>query len=144
VFLSGVLLGPASGARVGALAATVFGLVNPYGLPDPLLLTALIVSRTLIGALGGALRGVLQRGPRLPRMAIFLVAAIVATLVFQGLTNAAIGLTFGNWRAVLVGAVPFALVNLLANSAAFVLLGVSAVDVARRLPLPSQAPEEDG
>jgi hypothetical protein len=143
VFLAGVLLGRASGARVGVLAALVYGLLSPYGLPDPILLTALLLSRLCIGVLGGSLRVWLLAGPRAKRVALFAVAGLLSSLIFQVLTNLAIGLTVGQWRVVLAGAVPYALVNMASNVASFSLLGVSTVDVVRRLPIPILL-EEDG
>jgi len=136
VFLSGVLLGPFAGARVGVLAGLVYGLLNPYGLPSPVLLAALLGSRAVIGVLGGLLRGsILRSGPRVAD-GTFLVGGLLSTLVFQGLTTLAVAVTFGSWKAVILGAIPYALVNLAVNLVVFPLLGPSSVGAARRLPIP--------
>jgi len=143
VFLSGVLLGSRSGMRVGALAAIGFGLLNPNGLPGPPLLTALVVSRMLIGIAAGWFRPVVLTGSVTRRVVGLVAAAFACTLVFQTLTTIALALTLGQWRATLVGAVPFALTNLAWNVAFFPVLGVACVDVARQLPIPGLPFGED-
>lgn len=134
VFLAGVLLGPFAGARVGVLAGLVYGLLNPYGLPGPILLGALLGSRALIGVLGGLLRGAILGTAR--GDGGFLVGGLLSTLIFQGLTTLAVAATFGSWKAVIVGAIPYALVNVAVNLVVFPLLGPSSVAAARRLPIP--------
>jgi hypothetical protein len=143
VFLSGVLLGSRSGMRVGGLAAIGYGLLNPYGLPGPPLLAALVVSRMLIGIAGGWARPVVLGGSLARRTAALVLAAVGCTLVFQTLTTIALAITLGQWRATLVGAVPFALWNLAWNVAFFPVLGVACVDVARRLPIPGLTSREE-
>lgn len=143
VFLSGALLGTRSGMRVGALAAIGYGLLNPYGLPGPPLLAALIISRMLIGLLGGILRPGLLVSSRPRRAAMFIAGGVVSTLLFQALTNVALALTLGQWRATFIGAAPFALTQLAWNAALFPVLGVACVDVARQLPIPGLPSGED-
>lgn len=143
IFLSGALLGYRSGMRVGALAAIGYGLLNPYGLPGPPLLAALVISRMLIGLLGGVMRPMLLDPSRIHRAVAFFAGAVVATLVFQTLTTIAVALTLGPWRATIIGAVPFALINLAWNAVCFPVLGVACVDVARQLPIPGLPSDED-
>lgn len=135
VFLAGVLLGPVAGARVGALAALVYGILNPYGLPSPIILAALLLSRMGIGVLGGLFRGWIlhHRGGR---DGAFLLGGFLSTLLFQGLTTLAIAATLNSWGPVFIGGLPFAFVNLAVNLVVFPLLGASSVDAARRLPIP--------
>jgi hypothetical protein len=139
IFLAGVFLGPVRGARVGATAALIYGVANPYGFPGLPMLAALVVSRALIGALGGAMASIVMHGSRVLWLA---AAAVIATLVFQALTNLVVGLTMGQLRATFVLALPFALTNLVSNLVVFVLAGGGALRVAPHIPVDGLMPRE--
>jgi len=143
VFLSGVLLGPASGARVGLIAALAYGIVNPYGLPTIPLLAALVLARVLTGIVGGLMRPALLRARVLRRLVLFAAAGLLTTFVFDSLTNLSLVITIGQPRAVLVGALPFAVIHHLNNLVVFPILGASSLEVARSLPIPGLVTREE-
>ncbi len=143
VFLSGVLLGWRSGARVGFIAALAYGLLNPYGLPQAPLLAALVIARVLTGAMGGLARGMILRAGFRRQVVLFALAGFVATLLFDALTNLSLALTIGQTGAVMLAAVPFAIVHHVSNVVAFAVLGVSCLEVARLLPIPGLLSREE-
>ncbi len=151
VFLSGVLLGSVSGIRVGILASIAYGLLSPYGLPGVPLLVALVVSRGVVGWLGGAMSPLLGADRDDPegdadglaiarRAAAWAMGGLIATAVFQALTTLAVAYTVGAWRATVLAAVPYAVVALVCNVLVFPLLGTHVHRVARRLPIPELSP----
>ncbi len=88
VFISGFLVGARRGALVGATAAMLFSLFNPYGAPAPTLLAAQVMSMALTGAGGGAIQrsGWLTLRPWL-RMLLFAATGLLLTLVYDILTT---------------------------------------------------------
>src|SRR5712672_2287894 len=112
VFLSGILSGPAWGLWIGGVARLVFSLANPYGPPHPWILVAQVVAAALIGAMGGLagpwlLRGAESAGSRRARLAVLLACGLVATLLYDTLTNVAQGIAFGSLAvAIALGALP--------------------------------------
>jgi hypothetical protein len=141
VFLSGVLLGPVPGARVGLLASAVFRILTPFGPPPLPLLVALLLGGVLVGVVGGLLRPVLFGVGRIPRTILLVGAGALCTLLTQALTNSAVALTIGQWKATLVGAIPFVLTNLLCNVVVFPVLGTACIEAAPHLPIPGLVPE---
>lgn len=127
--LGGVALGAARGAVVGALAAGVFSLASPYGLPAPLLLAAQMAGLGCAGAVGGVAGRRVRAAPETvpvapwrswPRAAL---AGLVVTVVYDGLTNLAILASFDlPAGVVLAGAVPFFLVHVATNVAFFTVI----------------------
>ncbi|MBK8166294.1 MAG: ECF transporter S component [bacterium] len=127
--LGGVALGPARGAVVGALAAGVFSLASPYGLPAPLLLAAQMAGLGTAGV-AGAVAG--RRGRAVPGAAprrswrswpLAALAGLVVTVVYDGLTNLAILASFDfPAGVVLAGALPFFLVHMATNVAFFAVI----------------------
>lgn len=127
--LGGVALGPARGAVVGALAAGVFSLASPYGLPAPVLLAAQMAGLGTAGAVGGLVgcraRTVPEPPPARswrswPRAAF---AGLVVTVVYDVLTNLAILASFDlPAGVVLAGALPFFLVHVATNVAFFTVI----------------------
>lgn len=136
VFLTGALFGVKSGVRVGVIASVAYGLLSPYGLPDPLLLTALVLGRVWIGALGGWFRPALHDGERWRRVLLFAAGGALGSLGFHALTNVALGITMSAWRTVLLGAIPFALIGIASNIVVFAILGVPCLEIARHIPIP--------
>lgn len=127
VALAGVALGPVRGALVGALAAGVFSLGSPYGLPAPLLLAAQMAGLAAAGAVGSAAGGP-ARAARdgappaarraWPRAAL---AGLVVTVIYDVLTNLALLLSLDLPAGlVLHGALPFFLLHAASNVAFFV------------------------
>lgn len=124
--LGGVALGAMRGAVVGALAAGVFSLASPYGLPAPLLLAAQMAGLGFAGAVGGVAgrraRAVPDVAPARPWRSWpqAALAGLVVTVVYDGLTNLAILASFDLAAGiVLAGALPFFLVHVATNVAFF-------------------------
>jgi len=125
--LSGVVLGSRYGLVCGSIAATVYSLGSPYGVPMPLILGAQVVGLGVAGAVGGPSGRTIRRLQRAGRIRAALVAAaltgLVVTLVFDLLTNLAIVGAFDlEPMVVLVGAVPFFLIHGGVNTVVFALL----------------------
>jgi hypothetical protein len=140
VFVSGMLAGPAWGLWIGAVARLVFSVANPYGPPHPWILAAQVLGAMLVGGLGGLARPWLFRVSESPessraRVAILLVCGLVATLLYDALTNIAQGIAFGSFRvAIALGALP-ALQHLASNLVIFALVGNAALPWLRRHPM---------
>lgn len=124
VVLCGGVLGPRAGAGTGALAAVIYSLGSPYGLPVPLMLVAQAVglgAAGVLGAFGG--NRVLSRHFKGERAASVLTAVLTglgSTLIYDLLTNLAIIGAFDlNAAVVLTGAVPFVLLHLGSNAVIF-------------------------
>ncbi len=137
--LAGVVLGPGLGFACGALAAAVFSLGNPIGLPTPPLLAAQMVGMGCAGLAGPLIAGRRGRRPdRSPTWNLVRAAAggLAVTVVFDLLTNLASLVTFAMpLRVLLVGAIPFFLVHAGSN---VVLFAALLPVLARRLgPLAS-------
>ncbi|UCH82907.1 MAG: hypothetical protein JSW50_10570 [Candidatus Latescibacterota bacterium] len=88
IFISGFLLGPGYGAVVGAVAALIYSLFNPFGAAMPPLLAAQVIGFAVIGICGGIM------GPAVARMnrGVINVAAagllgFFLTLFYDLLTN---------------------------------------------------------
>ena len=133
--LAGVVLGPVRGFVAGALAAAVYSLGSPYGLPAPLLLVAQMAGLGSAGPLGHlAMRRIsaprretaspraddfpaVKPGQRAARAA---AAGLAVTVVHDALTNLAIvGMLDLPTRVVLAGAVPFFLIHAASNVVIF-------------------------
>jgi hypothetical protein len=120
--LSGVVVGPAWGAWVGAIARLIFSVANPYGPPHPWVLCAQVLGGALLGAAGGFLRRALVRGDAVGATA-WLLTGTVATVLYDLMTNAALGMVYGSIPAALaMGAIP-ALQHIGSNTVIFFILG---------------------
>ncbi len=139
VFLSGLLAGPAWGLWIGGVARLVFSVANPYGPPHPWILVAQVVGAALVGALGGLARPSLlgapeSRGAERARVALLLACGLVATLLYDVLTNVAQGIAFGSFAvAIALGALP-ALQHLASNLVIFPLVGNLAIPWLKQHP----------
>ena len=142
IALAGAVLGVRGGSLTGVLAAAIFSLGSPYGLPHPLLLMAQTVGLGLAGAVGSwsapPLIRALSNRHRIRAMVWAGGTGLVATIGYDLLTNLAIIVAFDlEPVVVLVGAVPFFLVHAGVNTAVFsVLLPV----LLPRLALLARAP----
>jgi len=140
VFLSGVLAGPAWGLWIGAVSRLVFSVANPYGPPHPWILAAQVLGAMLVGGLGGLTRPWLFRASESPgasraRVAILLVCGLVATLLYDALTNIAQGIAFGSFPvAIALGALP-AVQHVASNLVIFSLVGNLAIPWLRQHPM---------
>jgi hypothetical protein len=126
VFLSGFILGPRTGAVVGAGSWGLFSAFNPMGAAVPPVLAAQVAGGGLIGIAGGVL------GPlflRLPHRGVSLVVCgitgAVLTLVFQIVINIVAFWVFTDDRALgamwvfVAGGIVFTLMHLIWNTAVF-------------------------
>ncbi|MEN8006424.1 MAG: ECF transporter S component [Candidatus Krumholzibacteriota bacterium] len=127
IALAGAVLGPRKGFLAGALAAAIYSLGSPYGLPHPLLLLAQICGLGLAGVIGNLgsrqLAGALRQGGRMTALILAAATGFSATLVYDLFTNLAIVQAFELSAAVvLAGAIPFFLIHAGVNTAIFTVL----------------------
>ena len=140
VFLSGLLAGPAWGVWIGAVARLIFSVANPYGPPHPWILVAQILGAALVGGIGGLARPWLLYAPETPRSAgarvpILLACGLVATLLYDGLTNIAQGIAYRSFTvSIALGILP-AVQHLASNLVIFALVGNFAVPWLRQHPM---------
>ena len=136
VFSSGVLLGAADGALVGALSEAVFSLLNPYGAAHPLVTLAQVSGMALAGVAGGlAARWGLPTWSLLPRAIALGLFAVALTAFFDLVTNLATGVLYGQMSVVLLGGIPFSLVHIVTNVLLFAAIGTPLVGVFARYRL---------
>jgi hypothetical protein len=124
--IAGIVLGPGLGFACGALAAGIYSLSTPIGLPTPPLLAAQMVGMGCAGLLGPLAAGSRGRGPtRSPAWAMVRAGAggLVVTVIFDLLTNLASLATFDMPIGVLlVGAIPFFAIHAGSNIVIFAAL----------------------
>src|SRR5689334_12878877 len=133
LFVGGWVLGPFWGAVAGALGEFLYSAINPYGsgLMHPLVLSSQVAGMALSGAAGGWLG---RRAPAsaFPRWAAVVATGVLVTLVFDALTNLASGAVYGQWKATLLAAIPFAAIHVGTNAALFATVGVLLVNALER------------
>ena len=131
VAVAGGVLGLRLGVLCGCLVALVYSLGSPYGPAPPLLLIAQAVGMGGAGAAGWLVRrpllGTLAEGRRYGAMLMAGSTGLVATILYEGLTNAAIMVTLDlDPRVVVTGAIPFLIIHVGVNTVLFT-LGLPAV-----------------
>ncbi len=89
IFTSGVWLGVRRGALVGVAAELLYSGLNPYGFAPPPLLAAQVLGMSGIGAAGGVFAAPTTRWPWRAQALLAGLCGLVATLVFDVLTNSA-------------------------------------------------------
>ncbi len=135
IFLGGVVTGPLHGFAIGVLAELVFSMLNPLGPALPLVFVAQLIGMGIAGAAGGLL------GPRIARLrggarvAVLAVAGFTVTLLFDVITNLALGIHLGPVFPTLAGGLAFSLVHLAANTLAFAVLGAGGLRVFEGMAL---------
>jgi energy-coupling factor transport system substrate-specific component len=135
VFLGGVVTGALSGFAIGVLAELVFSMLNPLGPALPLVFVAQLIGMGIAGAAGGLL------GPRIPRLRagarvmVLAAAGLAVTLIFDVLTNLALGIHLGPVLPTLAGGLVFSVVHLTANTLAFAVLGAGGIRVFEGMAL---------
>jgi len=121
--VAGVVLGPVRGFVAGALAAAVYSLGSPYGLPAPLLLLAQMAGLGSAGPIGWLAAG--RRQPARARSTLHApvraaAGGLAITVIHDALTNLAIlGMLDLPTGVVLAGALPFFLVHAGSNLVIF-------------------------
>jgi len=140
VFVSGMLAGPGWGLWIGATARLLFSLANPYGPPHPWVLVAQVAAAAIVGALGGLTGAPLllaeESAPAFRARAVVLGAlGLAATLIYDGLTNAAQAVAFRSLElSIALGIVP-AIQHAASNIVLFALLGTFALPWLRKHPV---------
>jgi len=100
VFVSGFLTGAGRGALIGAAAALLFSLFNPYGAAAPPLLLAQITGMVLTGLAGGLVQRTHWLGrPVWIRTALFGGAGLLLTLIYDVLTTLSFALVMAGGKA---------------------------------------------
>jgi energy-coupling factor transport system substrate-specific component len=127
IALAGAALGPRAAFGAGVLAAAIFSLGSPYGLPHPLLLVAQTCGLGLAGVAGWWGAGPVIRGlahqKRIQAMVWAGGAGFSATFIYDLLTNLAIIRAFEMAPAVVItGAVPFFLIHAGVNTTIFAVM----------------------
>jgi len=127
IALAGAVLGPRKGFLAGGLAAAIYSLGSPYGIPHPLLLAAQICGLGMAGVIGSlGARWVGQALRHRGRVTALILAAgtgFFSTLVYDLFTNLAIIGAFQLSAAVvLAGAIPFFLIHAGFNTAIFTIM----------------------
>jgi energy-coupling factor transport system substrate-specific component len=125
VFISGFILGPATGVVVGAVTELIFSALNPMGMPMPNLLIAQIFGMALVGFVGGFLRKREWYKKSVVKQAIiFALAGFLVTLVFDVLTTFSFSIVMaeGDMRKILssfIFGMSFYAIHLVVNTALF-------------------------
>jgi hypothetical protein len=148
VALGGATLRWRLGAVCGAVAAVVYSLGSPLGLPAPLLLAGQAAGLALAGVTGAVLGPVVRSRAaadrRWRRLTAAGAAGLLATLSYDLLTNLAImGMLDLDPRVILTGAVPYTLIHVAFNVSVFMLLFPLLVERLHGLaepPLRGQGP----
>jgi hypothetical protein len=135
VFLGGVVTGPLSGFAIGVLAELVFSMLNPLGPALPLVFVAQLIGMGIAGAAGGLLGPVIARLRGGARVGLLAAAGLAVTLIFQVITNLALGIHLGPVLPTLAGGLVFAVVHLAANTLAFAVLGAGGIRVFEGMAL---------
>jgi hypothetical protein len=128
VFVSGFLTGPGRGALIGAAAALLFSLFNPYGAAAPPLLLTQIISMALTGLAGGLVQRArwLER-PVWIRTALFGGAGLLLTLIYDVLTTLSFAIIMAGgdaakvWASFVYGMAFYGL-HMISNTLIFALL----------------------
>ena len=122
--LAGLAMGARAGALVGGLAALIYSVGSPYGMPLPPIVAAQILGMAAAGVLGGMLAPGLRRtgGVRARAVAAGATGALAA-VVFDVVTNLAIALAYDTpLAAVAAMAVTMFLIHVVVNLAIFALV----------------------
>lgn len=135
VFLSGVFLGTAAGAVVGAVSILFYSVFNPYGAALPPLVVAQLAGFVIIGVFGGLLASAVRRA-NAAAVVISAAAGFILTLIYDVLTTAAtavialgVGNVFSGFAGVFLAGSVFVAIHALSNTAIFTIAVVPIVKV---------------
>ena len=147
VFLAAFLFGLKVGLAVGASTWAVYGLINPQGSADLILLSFLVTGECFYALAGAGLRRTTiardlleNKGFRKGFSLVFGTVGLLATLAYDVLTNFASWLfrTTSLYDALIIGLVtgaPFALVHEISNLVLFSTAAPAAIIAAKRFRL---------
>jgi hypothetical protein len=129
VFLGGVATGVGAGIAIGVIAEFVFSTLNPLGPALPFVFAAQLLGMGIAGAAGGILAPHLARLSSGGRSLLLGVTGFLVTLVFDILTNLALGIHMGPILPTLIGGLAFSAIHLGANTVVFAVLGTGGLRV---------------
>ena len=120
----GYAYGAIWGAFVGSVGEGMFAAVNPMGAPIAPVWVAQIMGMALVGVIGGLTRRIDggRRDLGRWRWAAIVGAGVVATILFDLLTNLAMAWSIGPFWAVMLAAVPFSGIHIASNALLFALI----------------------
>jgi len=134
VFVSGGLLGLRGGILVGVVSMLIYSIANPMGAAIPMVTASQVVGLGIVGAAGAAtpaIRHILKG--RMVRNIIFASAGLLLTIVYDFLTNLALGISVGTVVAVLVAGILFSVVHFVSNALIFFFLADVLLSMDERL-----------
>jgi len=123
----GYAYGALWGAFVGVVGEGIFATINPMGAPIAPVWGAQILGMALAGVIGGIV-GRLCGGTRSAsisrrwELVIAVAGGIIATILFDLLTNLAMALSFGPFWLVMIAGIPFAGLHVASNALLFALV----------------------
>lgn len=124
VFLSGIMLGPTTGATTGILSAFLFSTFSPYGQAPPPLLAAQMLAIGFSGLSGGLLR--LENFSTLKSRALLAACGFLLTLIYDVLTTMsftfAVDLDLQKFFATFALGIWFTFVHIASNTLIFALI----------------------
>ena len=123
-FCVGYMFGPAWGLFVGAAGETIYATINPYGASIAPVWVAQIAGMACAGAIGGWVGLMKDRLNRNNKQGVVLAvgAGIVATLIFDLITNLAMAWSIGPFWPVMIAAIPFAGLHIASNALLFIVI----------------------
>lgn len=87
IFLSGILFGVRNGVLVGVIASSLYATLNPYGISPPPLFLAQVISRALVGYVGGRFGKFLFKNRKFWISAVYLgITGFLLTWIYNILT----------------------------------------------------------
>lgn len=137
VFIGGFLLGPVSGALIGVLSWSAYGVLNPYGFV-PSIWVATMLCESVYGIVGGILGRSWKRDQYeaawVSSSILFAFVGFLLTMTYDVLTNIVYSITFDvPISVVLIVGIPFTVVHGVSNAAIFGLGSLPAARTATRL-----------
>lgn len=123
-FAVGYGYGPLWGAFVGVIGEGMFAAINPMGAPIAPVWVAQIIGMAIAGLLGG-LVGRIGRGRgdgRRWHLVLCVSTGVLATIVFDLITNLAMAWSIGPFWPVMAASIPFAGIHVLSNALLFSLI----------------------
>jgi|CXWL01.1.fsa_nt_gi hypothetical protein len=119
-FALGYTHGPLWGAFVGATGEAIYTTLNPLGAPMAPVWLAQVAGMGFAGIIGGLTGSLVRRIPAARwRMFWSTVAGVLATLIFDLLTNLAFAWSIGPFWVVLASSLPFAAIHIVSNALLF-------------------------
>jgi len=134
VFVAGGLLGFRGGMLVGVVSMFIYSVANPMGAAIPLVTASQVAGMGVIGAAGG-LAPLIRRAARrrTVRSLIFAGAGLILTIMYDFLTNLALGFSMGTVIAVLAAGLLFSIVHFVSNTLIFFFLADALLSLEQRL-----------